>query len=117
MATNATARAVDRDLALQLLQKAVATHPKGKAGVAIRLGYGRSLLSRVLSPNDPLAMSEDLARRVIDRLYVIPECPATLHEQPRSECRRIGLGKAPTHNPLAMRIWKTCQTCPHKPAE
>lgn len=109
--------AVDRALALQLLQQAVAQHPKGKAGVAIRLGYGRALISRVLSPNDPLEISEALASRVIDRFHVIPLCPATGQAQPRSECRRLSHGKAPTHNPLAMRIWKTCQTCPHKPAE
>lgn len=107
--------AADLDLALRLLIDAVATDPRGKAGVAVRLGYGRALISRVLSPNDPTGLSEKLARRVIDRFHVIPECPATELPQPCSECRRISRGPAPTHNPLAMRIWKVCQTCHHKP--
>lgn len=109
--------AADHDLALQLLQKAVADHPKGKAGVAIHLGYGRAMISRVLSPNDPLSISNALATRVIDRFHVIPACPATGQEQPRSECLRLSTGKAPTHNPQAMRIWKSCQSCPNAPRE
>ncbi len=102
-------------LARQLLIEAVEKHPKGKAGVAIRLGYGRSMISRVLSPNDPTEISEALADRIIDRFHVIPECPATMHPQPRSECLRLSRDHAPTHNPLAMRIWKVCQSCAHKP--
>lgn len=104
------------ELATRLLQEAInAAGKKGKAAVAIRLGYGRSLLSRVCSPNDPVEMSGKLAQRVIDVYHVIPQCPATGLEQPRSECQRLSKGAPPMHNPLAMRIWKTCQTCPHKP--
>lgn len=102
------------NLALDLLKKAVAEDKRGKAGVAIRLGYGRALIARTLSPNDPLGMSESLAARVIDRLHVVPECPATLQPMPRSDCKRIAWGNAPTHNPLSMRIWLTCQDCPNR---
>lgn len=119
MELNATPAATDREtrrtLALRLLTEACAAHKKGKAGVAIRLGVSRTLLARVLSPNDKAGLSEKLAKTIIDRLYVIPECPATGHPQPRSECNRLACNAAPTHNPLAMRIWKVCQTCPHKP--
>lgn len=105
-----------RDLALRLLTEAVAAAgTKGKAAVAVRLGKGRSLLSRVLSPNDPLEMSEKLADRVIDTYHVIPVCPATGKEQPRAECFRFAQGKAPMHNPMAMQTWKKCQSCPHSP--
>ena len=105
-----------RDLARQLLIDAVsAAGAKGKAAVAIRLGYSREMLSRVLSPNDPLEISEKLAARIIDRFHVIPVCPATEQQQPRSECLRLSSLPAPTHNPLSMRIWRTCQTCAHKP--
>ncbi|MFZ2269076.1 MAG: hypothetical protein WAV95_15985 [Azonexus sp.] len=105
-------------LARQLLTDAVvAAGKKGKAAVAARLGYGRPLISRVLSPNDPLEMSSALADRIIDRYHVIPECPATNLAQPRLECLRLNAAKAPMHNPLAMRIWKVCQSCPHKPAQ
>ena len=105
-----------RELALQLLTAAVAAAgTKGKAAVAIQLGYSRPLISRVLSPNAPLELSDKLADRIIDRFHVIPECPATLQKQPRSECLRLSRGAAPMHNPLSMRIWRTCQTCPNKP--
>ena len=105
-----------RELALQLLTAAVAAAGrKGKAAVAMHLGYGRALISRVLSPNDPLQLSDKLADRIIDRFHVIPRCPATDQEQPRSECMRLSRGAAPMHNPLSMRIWRACQTCPNKP--
>lgn len=105
-----------RALAIQLLNTAVmAAGSKGKAAVAVRLGYGRALISRVLSPNDPLEISEKLADRIIDRYHVIPSCPATGQPQPRTECQRLSSGKAPMHNPMAMRTWKTCQNCAHKP--
>lgn len=107
----------DINLAMQLLIKAVAEHPKGKAGVAKRVCCSRALLARVLSPNDALVMSPTLAQRVINALHVIPLCPATGSEQPRSECIRLASSKAPTHNPASMRTWKTCQTCPHHPEQ
>ncbi|MFN3985704.1 MAG: helix-turn-helix domain-containing protein [Rhodocyclaceae bacterium] len=103
---------------LALLRQAVADGDSGGRGgisrVAVRLGVSRPYVSQVLNglrTNVPPAF----IARVIDRLHVVAECPATMLAQPRSECRRLGLGAAPTHNPLAMRIWKTCQQCPHKP--
>ena len=105
----------DRDLALSLLAGAIAADPRGKAGVADVLDVSRSLLARVLSPADPTGLSGKLARRVIDHYDVVAECPATGAAQPRSECHRLSAAPAPTHHPLAMRIWKTCRRCPHKP--
>ena len=101
-----------------LLAAEVETNPKGKAGVAIRLGVSRAYVSRALSSGSAAfkAVPPKFIARVIDRLHVIPECPATGQPQPRSDCMRIGNGAAPTHNPLSMRIWIECQRCPHKPA-
>lgn len=107
---------VDYELAMTLLVAAVAAAgKKGKAAVAARLGVSRCYVSRVLSPNDKCGFPEALAKKVIDRYHVIPECPATLQPQPLSECARISRGDAPTHNPLSMRIWRACQTCTFKP--
>lgn len=109
---------IDRLLAMRLLIEAVdRAGAKGKAAVAARLGCSRTLLSRLLSPNDALEISEKLAQRLIDVYHVIPACPATGAEQARSECLRLSHGKAPMHNPMAMRIWKTCQNCTHKPVK
>jgi len=113
MALNAQTRA----LALQLLVAAVAANKKGKAGVATRLDCSRTLLARVLSPNDPLEISDKLIARVMDIYHVVRACPATGGEMPRSECHRLASAPAPMHNPQAMRTWKTCQTCPHKPVQ
>lgn len=86
----------------------------GITRVAARLGVSRPYVSQIINGLRP-QVPEQFIARVIDRLYVVDECPATGHPQPRSECRRIGMGPAPTHNPLAMRIWKHCQACPHHP--
>lgn len=107
---------VDREIAMDLLVAAIAADPHGKSGVARRLGCSRPLLARVLSPADACGLSDKLAKRVIDVFHVIRQCPAIGGEQPVNECRRLSTGRAPTHNPQAMRIWKTCQTCPFKPA-
>lgn len=101
-----------------LLASEVARHPRGRAGVAIRLGVSRTYVSRALSDGKSgfEVVPQQFIARVIDRLHVIRECPATMQPQPRAECQRIGNGPAPTHNPLSMRIWRECQQCPHKPS-
>lgn len=106
----------DHELAMKLLVEAVkAAGKKGKAAVAPRLGVSRCYLARVLSPNDACKLSDAVAIRIVDRYHVIPECPAVFQPMPRSDCHRIALGAAPTHNPSSMHIWRVCQTCPHKP--
>lgn len=100
-----------------ILDAAVAAAGRGGISrVAVKLGVSRPYVSQVLNglrSNVPPAF----IARVIERLYVVAECPATFMPQPRSECRRLARGVAPTHNPLAMRIWKCCQACPHKPED
>ena len=98
-----------------LLEAEVARNPRGKAGVAPRLGIKRSYLSRIMSSgSSAVAASPEVIRRVIDRFHLVDECPATNQPMPRSDCLKA-LQAAPTHNPLSMRIWRCCQTCPHKP--
>ena len=108
-----------KPLWMSLLKTAVTAAGKaGKQRVADRLGFSRPYVSRVMNPDGKSGIPnppQSFIDRVIDRYHVVSECPATQREQPRIECRRLALGAAPMHNPLAMRIWKTCQTCPHKP--
>lgn len=101
----------------QLLEAAVTdAGPRGISGVAARLGISRTYVSLVLGgKKDPVPQA--FIDRVVARYHVVAECPATLQPQPRNECRRLALGAAPTHNPLAMRIWKHCQSCPHRPED
>ncbi|MEN9357146.1 MAG: hypothetical protein RL695_1317 [Pseudomonadota bacterium] len=104
-----------------LLEAACARHPRGRAGVADRLGVSRAYVSRALATaaggksGIGSGVGEKFQRRVIDRLCEVRECPATLQAQPVSECRRIAKPAAPTHNPLLMRIWGVCQTCIYRP--
>ena len=105
-----------------LLEAEVKANKCGKAGVAIRLGIGRAYVSRALATGNTSAgfpngiVPQQFIDRVIARLHVIRECPATMQPQPRTECQRIGNGPAPIHNPLSMRIWRECQQCPYKPS-
>lgn len=100
---------------MQLLRDDVAARGSVTA-TAMRLGFTRGYVSQVINGlKNPVPQT--FVRRVIDRLHVVPECPVSGMPQPRSECARIYHGPAPTHNPLAMRFWKTCQTCPHRPSE
>lgn len=101
-----------------VLAKAVAEHPKGKAGVAVRLGVSRSYVSRVMSEgSSAYAAPDGFIRKVINRLYVVALCPHTGEPQPISECRAIANAPAPTHNPNRMALWKSCQRCPNKPTK
>lgn len=98
----------------RLLVKAVKdAGRRGKAAVAERLGVSRPYVSRVIS-GDMYPVPQLFIDRVMARYHAV-ECPATLQQQPRSECVRLARAPAPTHNPLSMRIWKTCQNCPNRP--
>tara|TARA_R110002049_G_scaffold13675_3_gene59399 strand:+ start:416 stop:760 length:345 start_codon:yes stop_codon:yes gene_type:complete len=100
---------------MALLRQAVADAGKGgTTKVATRLGVSRCYVSQVLN-GLRASVPQAFIDRVIDRLHIVAECPATGLPQPRAECRRVALGAAPTHNPLAMRFWKCCQHCPEKP--
>jgi len=93
----------------------------GKARVALHLGFKRAYVSRVVatlegrSSGFPKGVPQNFVDRVIQCLHIV-ECPATLSLQPRGDCRK-GSAPAPTHNPLAMRIWRQCQNCPNKLAQ
>lgn len=99
----------------EILAREVERHPRGKAGVAEMLKVSRSYISRALSTGTSAfkARPARLIRRIYD-LETGVECPAEGRRVPRAECVR-GLGEPPTHNPVLMRIWRACQTCPLKP--
>lgn len=101
-----------------ILELAVSEHPKGKAGVSVRLGVSRSYVSRVMSSGtSAYEAPPSFITKVIERLYMVTECPHTLQPQPFSECRAVSLSPAPTHNPSRMALWKSCQRCPNKPVK
>lgn len=89
---------------------------KGKARVAARLGFSRAYVSRVMNPEGKSAMKavpQSFIDRVISRFHVV-DCPVRCVEVPYSDCAKANQ-PAPTHNPLAVMVWRKCQTCPNKP--
>lgn len=99
-----------------LLAEAVAADPKGKAGVAVRLGVSRPLIARVLSENDPLEVSDKLAALVAGLLTRFI-CPHLKTEITPAQCAAYAGRAVPTSNTREVRHWKTCQTCPHGPVK
>lgn len=100
-----------------IIAREIALHPRGKAGVAERMGVSRAYVSRALSAG--VSAYGKVPKAFIRRVYDLEsdvDCPATGGRIARAECRRALL-PAPTHNPLAMRIWRECQTCPIKPCQ
>lgn len=91
--------------------------PKGKVRVAARLGVSRSYVSRVMNQDGKSAMKrvpQEFIDRVIARFHVTT-CPQRGDlEVPYSDCTKANQ-PAPTHNPLAVMLWRKCQTCPNKP--
>ena len=99
-----------------ILAREVAADPRGKAGVAVRLGVCRSYVSRVMSAGSSAyaAVPRRFVLRVLD-LDADIDCPAQGAKRPRADCHKAN-EPAPTHNPMAMRLWRECHACPHKPA-
>lgn len=99
-----------------ILTREIELHPRGKAGVAERLCVSRAYVSRAMSIGSSAyaAVPKTFIARVLD-LESDVDCPAQRARVARAECRKA-LGPAPTHNPLSMRLWRDCQTCPIKPA-
>lgn len=100
-----------------ILAREVDLHPRGKAGVAERLGVSRAYVSRAMS--DGTSAYDKVPQTFISRVLDLEsdvDCPATGGRVARAECRKALL-PAPTHNPLAMRIWRECQTCAIKPRQ
>lgn len=101
-----------------ILQREIDLHPRGKAGVAERMGVSRAYVSRATSDGASGYAGDvpgDFIRRVLD-LESDVDCPATGTRRPRAECRKANQ-PAPTHNPMAMHLWRECQRCPIKPLE
>ena len=78
--------------------------------VAEELGYARPSLSLAL--RDKYVGSTDrLIKTVYQVLWKI-ECPYLKREISSVDCRKYKERDAPTQNPVEMRHWKACQSCP-----
>jgi hypothetical protein len=100
---------------LQLLRQAVEAEGSSITTVAAKLGVSRTSISLVLAGKYP-AKTDKIEARVLD-IYARLICPHTLVEIRHAECRETAAAATPTSSPQAMRQWRACQSCIHKPSE
>ncbi len=84
------------------------------AATARRLGYSRTAVSLVLAGKYP-GRTDTLAARVLAELGRVT-CPHLGRTVTPGDCAISG-GRVPTSSPAALRLWRACQTCPHRPEE
>jgi len=97
-----------RARALSLIRAEVSA--SSKAAVAMRLGYSRPAVSRLLSGTygDP----DQLLRTALTVLDSVA-CPHTGREEPRALCAGQAPPEPPTHNPFRLAHWHACRRCAH----
>jgi len=90
-----------------------------QAVVAARMGVSRSTLTVLLNGSGAYgagqARTDGMERRYRQAFEQI-ECPHDGKTVGADHCREKALRQAPTHNPLQLNHWKTCQGCKFKPA-
>ncbi|WP_201594845.1 hypothetical protein [Psychrobacter fulvigenes] len=85
------------------------------AEIARRIGYARPSLSLALS-GGYTGNTDTIGTAYVNyRKQVL--CPYTQTTVSRQTCTRHALGAAPTHNPAALRHWRACQGCEHRPGD
>lgn len=84
------------------------------AATARRIGYSRTAVSLALVGKYP-GRTDKLAARVLETIRRVA-CPFLDREVTPAECAKNG-GRTPTSSPAALRLWRACQACPHRPEE
>lgn len=83
------------------------------AEIARRIDYARPSLSLALSGNYTGNTKTIADAYITYRKQVL--CPYAAEIVSRQYCTDHALADAPTHNPAALRHWRACQGCTHKP--
>lgn len=98
-----------------ILLAAVAADPRGRQGVADRLGKGcgRAALSLVMSGQYP-ADPGNIARRVLE-VFDRYRCPYLGLDVQAAFCTETNAAPVPTWDPAALDLRRRCQTCEHRP--
>lgn len=79
-----------------------------------RVGISRSAVSLALANRYPSPSTRSIEKKVLLALDGL-NCPAQQLTISVEQCRDYRARPAPTHNPMAMRMWRHCQTCRHNP--
>lgn len=95
---------------LDILRAQVAA--SSRQAVADALGVSRTSISLLMS-GKYTARTDLMAARVVDVFSRFP-CPHSGQLVSPAECVQRA-GQMPTSSPGALRWWRACQSCPHKP--
>ncbi len=97
---------------MTLLREQVAA--RSITAVALELGVSRTAVSLVLSGKYP-GKTDNMAARIID-VFARVRCPYSGRMVSPAECAQR-TGTMPMGSPGALRWWRMCQECEHKPTE
>lgn len=97
----------------QALDRAIAADPRGKLGVAERLGVSRPYVSRITTGDIPQA-SPRFIQRVID-VYLQVDCPHLRRSLPPGQCRAYATRAYADIAREDVPHWRACRRCPQRP--
>lgn len=86
-----------------------------RKAVAERLGVSRTAISLVMS--DKYGASTDNIAALVMETLGVTACPYLDKDITPRECQEHAGRAIPTSSPRAVRHWRACQTCQHKPQE
>jgi len=95
------------------LSTAIATDPRGKAGVAERLGVTRAYVSRVVCGDLAATPPERFVARVQAVLMQV-QCPYLARLLPPDQCRSYAQRSYSQVNQFEVDHWRACRRCPNK---
>ena len=95
----------------EALETAIATDPRGRAGVAERLDVSRAYVSRVASGHMPAPPK--FAQRVA-ATYLRVECPHLKASISPQECQAYAARSYAQCSQFEVDHWRACKACPHK---
>lgn len=96
-----------------VLEREISADPRGKLGLAERMGVSRGYVSRVATGNIP---PEQVSPRFIVRLYESLEayiCPHTGQTIAPSLCRQTAARTYESLTFAEVDQWRACQSCQH----
>lgn len=87
----------------------------GTAKTAAKLRYSMTSISLIL--NGKYSGKPDRVAAKVREVFRKVMCPFENRRMDRTECIEIALAPAPTHNPIKMQHWRSCQKCEIRPCE
>lgn len=93
------------------LERAIASDPTGKKGVAERLGVSRPYVSRITTGHIGRA-SPLFIQRVIDTLMQV-DCPHLQRPLPPGQCRSYASRSYTQVSSFEVDHWRACRRCPN----